>query len=898
MSTTTGDCDPLVTDTFAYPRRPANRPALSRIEYRVGEYPDMVEAMIRQIDREISLAAWTHRGADDPGIALLEGAAILGDILTFYQERYANEAFLRTATWRESITELVRLTGYRPAPALGGLGTLAVEVRGTRPVVVPGRWPVKADLDGATRPTELETAAELLAWPHLSRFHLYRARHRAGSIVAGARTVELTAVGGSAVAGTLASLNLRAGDTLMLLAAPPVWESAGTAFTTDQQSSQVLVVAEVRQVLDRTLVTFTTEVERSWPAPVTAYRLGRAFRHVGHAAPATFTSNILEGTKITGARQHTTAYLRHVYPGHDCANTSADRNLPGVEIPLDQEVRDLLVGGSVIVETRIRSGSVVRPLAVRRTITHLRHTSMGFAAWSGPVTMLRMGAAVVRHTGLSVEADIRDYRVHEVTSAALTLRPQATGGTGPFSSGTDALWFYGTAAEAAELAGRRLTLVRDTDAAAQTLTVVNARGDFSGGTVPQPWPVSFDAPPTFPREAFDEEVTTVSVLGNLVDVSEGKAVPTEVLGNGDARAVFQTFKLPKPPTYHLSPGATPPHVPELTVQVADRIWTRVPSLFGQPGDAEVYVVREDADGNGWVQFGDGLTGARLPSGVGNVAATLRTGAGSRGPLKPDTTPSPGQRIAEVTKLAMPEGVHGGTDREPGDRAREVAPGKVQGLDRLVSLADHETELLSIPGVVRVRARWDVVDAVPTVLLLVLLEQGRETEFEAVRATVASYQRCRGPNRFPLVVEQAFLREVFLDLRYGLDARFLREDVEAGIVAALAPRDAPAPGTVPGDSAAPVTPGLFTPRSRILGGAEYASRVEGWAQQVAGVTFAQVTALGMYSPAASRSGAALALPGAPRPLLAHVVPATNELLSLTRGSLTLQDAPPDVEGACA
>ncbi|NAZ84903.1 baseplate J/gp47 family protein [Kineococcus indalonis] len=898
MSTTRGDCDPLVADASTYPRRPVNRAALSRIGYRVGEYPDMVEAMVRQVDREVSLAAWTHRGADDPAIALLEGAAILGDILTFYQERYANEAFLRTATWRESITELVRLTGYRPAPALGGLGTLAVEVRGTRPVVVPARWPVKADLDGAARPTELETAAELLAWPHLSRFHLYRARHRAGWVIAGARTVELTAVGGSAAAGAVAALGLRAGDRLMLLADPPVWESAGTAFTAVQQTSQVLEVAGVRRVLDRTLVDVTTDLQRSWTAPITAYRLGRTFRHVGHAAGPTFTRNILDGTTITGARQHTTAFLRHVYPHHDCATTSADRNLPAAEIPLDQEVRDLLVGAPVVVEARIKLGSVVRDLAVRRTITHLRHTSMGFAAWTGPVTTVRMGAALVRHTGLAVEADIRDYRVHEVTSAALTLRPQATGDTGAFSSGTDALWFYGTAAEAAELAGRRVTLVRTTDAAAQTLTVVNDRGDFAGGTALRTWPVSFDAPPHFPREAFDEEAPTVSVLGNLVDVTEGKAVPTGVLGNGDARAVFQTFKLPRPPTHHLAPGATPPQVPELAVQVADRIWTRVPSLFGQPGDAEVYVVREDADGNGWVQFGDGLTGARLPSGIGNVAATLRTGAGSRGPLKPGTTPSSAQRIAEVTTLAMPEGVHGGTDREPGDHARQVAPGKVQGLDRLVSLADYETELLTVPGVVRVRARWDVVDAVPTVLLLVLLEQGREAEFEAVRATIASYQRCRGPDRFPLVVEQAFLREVFLDLRYGLDARHLREDVEAGIVAALAPRDTPAPTAVPGDLAVPVASGLFAARSRSLGAAEYASRIEGSAQQVTGVTFAHVTALGMFSPTASRSGGALPLPAAPRPLLAQVLPAANEILSLTLGALTLQDAPPDVQGACS
>ena len=58
--------------------------------------------MTRGIEAALPLASWTHRTADDPGIALLEGAAILGDILTFYQQHYANEAFLRTAAWRTS----------------------------------------------------------------------------------------------------------------------------------------------------------------------------------------------------------------------------------------------------------------------------------------------------------------------------------------------------------------------------------------------------------------------------------------------------------------------------------------------------------------------------------------------------------------------------------------------------------------------------------------------------------------------------------------------------------------------------------------------------------------------------------------------------------------------------
>ena len=77
------DCEPLIPGDPVFPRRPMNRPALRRIGYRVGDYNDMVAAMIRSIDGEVALSAWTHRGADDPAIALLEGVGIVGDILTF-----------------------------------------------------------------------------------------------------------------------------------------------------------------------------------------------------------------------------------------------------------------------------------------------------------------------------------------------------------------------------------------------------------------------------------------------------------------------------------------------------------------------------------------------------------------------------------------------------------------------------------------------------------------------------------------------------------------------------------------------------------------------------------------------------------------------------------------------
>lgn len=110
------DCLP----TPLFPALIENRPALDRITYRIGDYACFRAYMLALLDQSQALSAWTHRGADDPGIALLECGAVAGEIIAFYQELYANEAYLRTAQWSESVARLVALGGYRLAPDWGG----------------------------------------------------------------------------------------------------------------------------------------------------------------------------------------------------------------------------------------------------------------------------------------------------------------------------------------------------------------------------------------------------------------------------------------------------------------------------------------------------------------------------------------------------------------------------------------------------------------------------------------------------------------------------------------------------------------------------------------------------------------------------------------------------------
>ena len=98
----------------------ANRPGLDALAYRVGTHATFLETMRARLSSSDfpSLANLKTRDANDPAIAFLDAWATVADVLTFYQERIANEGYLRTATERRSILELARLVGYALRPGV------------------------------------------------------------------------------------------------------------------------------------------------------------------------------------------------------------------------------------------------------------------------------------------------------------------------------------------------------------------------------------------------------------------------------------------------------------------------------------------------------------------------------------------------------------------------------------------------------------------------------------------------------------------------------------------------------------------------------------------------------------------------------------------------------------
>jgi predicted phage baseplate assembly protein len=122
------------------PLSTANRPGLSQLRYRVGTHATFFETMQARLSSAgyPELLALKTRERRDPSIALLDAWATVGDVLTFYQERIANEGYLRTATERGSVLELARLIGYALRPGVAASVYLAYSLeKDAGPVEIP-----------------------------------------------------------------------------------------------------------------------------------------------------------------------------------------------------------------------------------------------------------------------------------------------------------------------------------------------------------------------------------------------------------------------------------------------------------------------------------------------------------------------------------------------------------------------------------------------------------------------------------------------------------------------------------------------------------------------------------------------------------------------------------------
>lgn len=155
-----------------------NRPGLSALVYRAGTHATFLETMLARLttmslpapvgdevrtEGPRPLLALKTRDADDASVAFLDAWATVADVLTFYQERIANEGYLRTATERRSVTELANLVGYRPRPGVSASTYLAYTLEDKTEVTVPAGAKAASTPGPGELPQTFETAEDLYA---------------------------------------------------------------------------------------------------------------------------------------------------------------------------------------------------------------------------------------------------------------------------------------------------------------------------------------------------------------------------------------------------------------------------------------------------------------------------------------------------------------------------------------------------------------------------------------------------------------------------------------------------------------------------------------------------------------------------------------------------------------
>jgi hypothetical protein len=326
---------------------------------------------------------------------------------------------------------------------------------------------------------------------------------------------------------------------------------------------------------------------------------------------------------------------------------------------------------------------------------------------------------------------------------------------------------------------------------------------------------------------------TIAINANVVNATHGET-RQETLGAGDSSQSLQQFALKQPPLTFVASPQPAGAESTLRVYVNNVQWHEAPALLDLQPESRGFTTRTGDDGVTVLTFGNGVTGARLPTGLENVKAMYRTGIGAAGNVKAGQISQLMTRPLGVKSVNNPIGASGGADRESRDDARRNAPLAVQSLGRLVSTQDYADFARTFAGIGKaVSSR--------------LASQGVETIF----LTLA------GAGDIPIDTSSDLYANLVIALRdYGDPYQSFRVDVRELLFLVLGARLAPHPDYIWEDVVTRVRAALldhFSFERRDLGESLALSQVIATIQSVRGVLWVDIDALGAVSQLASDGG---------------------------------------------
>lgn len=287
-----------------------------------------------------------------------------------------------------------------------------------------------------------------------------------------------------------------------------------------------------------------------------------------------------------------------------------------------------------------------------------------------------------------------------------------------------------------------------------------------------------------PALAHSYQRDTVTINANVVRATHGETV-SEVLGSGNAGEAYQKFLLKKAPLTYVSAPTPSGALSTLGIHVDGVLCQEASSFFDLDSDNRSYIVRIDDDSKTHITFGDGINGARLPTGAENIIATYRNGIGPEGEVSAGSLTLLQSRPPGVRSVTNPLAASGAESPEQLSDARRNAPVTVQTLDRIVSLQDFENLARSFAGIGKAQAQALHVGQSRLVHITVAAASGSEVDpksktYEDLCNSIDSF---RDPIE-SVQVDGFQLRKFSIDALLIIDKRYISDDVRSQVESSL------------------------------------------------------------------------------------------------------------------
>lgn len=735
------DCGCCEGNTATTPVRIENRPGLSTIAYRTGDYHSFKDSMLAGLSSSDlpSLKRLSTRDVDDYSIALIDAWASVSEVLCFYQEYFANEGLLRTAKERLSVLEHARLISYQLNPGVAASTFLAFTldepIAGTDNPVIETKIVAGSKVQSTPGPDEtaqlFETDADIQArvdWnalqPRLTQPQ--NVNSNMGSVVINGITSfvkpgdELLIVEGTNedVFKVLEVISNDVTQTTQLkfsdgnvfpdtYTLPPLPEGSFTDF-------------DGTSVMDDSVI--TTFIDHSWKMEDIVAIVDTKHWNL---------DDLMQQINATSDRNNAvTTNNSSVHGFHKRANLFGYNALKRVTYKTD---------GSGVLNAFSADSSMLKAISDNKTDSSgVPNDISQWAEWEeagdeDEHTLFLDNAypeIVPGSYSFLLENDTElVYQVEDVISVARTEYG--------ISSKSSRITLADNRTWSASMATiRNATVLTQSEALNLTQVPVNefVEGDrillnradlylrnqqyvaISGNSVDQAGVQHSEVVQIkevrlengFSLLIFTTNLhhqytrNTVTINANVALASHGESV-SEILGSGDAAVASQIFSLKQVPLTYTSADVPSGSTSSLEIRVNDVLWHEVDTFLDRNSDEKIYTTKLDDDGMTQVYFGSGVEGTRLPSGNNNVIARYRKGIGLGGLVKTKQLNLLLTRPLAVKDVVNPVESSGADDPEVLDDARSNAPLGLLTLGRAVSLSDYEDFSRAFGGVSKARA---------------------------------------------------------------------------------------------------------------------------------------------------------------------------------------------------